>query len=199
MIIFCSCPYECNKLHWWAKQNKIFILGVRLPNTYGTSCLRRPNPSPFRQNLQKVPHLLQLPQAFRPQVHIRTWRPHHSRFCIRTSMAWPIHPNMRSHSRPYDRSKSFAIRPSWLHQTNQVQNILPVCLELDARWNRRQVIMYNVLFFRSPMQSAFLWAKNKIYHWFLNIFVASIALRIFVIKNNPRIVTNCRFNCPKLS
>ena len=27
MIIFCFCPNECNKLHWWAKQNKIFILG----------------------------------------------------------------------------------------------------------------------------------------------------------------------------
>ena len=31
MIIFCFCPKECNKLHWWAKQNKIFILGIRNP------------------------------------------------------------------------------------------------------------------------------------------------------------------------
>ena len=30
-IYLLFCPYECNKLHWWAKQNKIFILGIRNP------------------------------------------------------------------------------------------------------------------------------------------------------------------------
>ena len=55
------------------------------------------------------------------------------------------------------------------------------------------------------MQFAFLWAKNKTYHWFLNIFVASIALRIFVIKIIQElllivdlIVQNCRKNTSRL-
>ena len=30
-IYLLFCPYECNALHWWAKQNKIFILGVQNP------------------------------------------------------------------------------------------------------------------------------------------------------------------------